>query len=118
MWFDVGSPQELIRAQRVLIERRDELPFPLPQGAHIERGSFIHPDARVANGAVVEESVIAQHATVGKDAVLKHCVLMNGSRVEQGVQLTDCILSPGAVIAANVSTSNVILGDNEHLENV
>jgi len=32
--------------------------------------------------------------------------------------LTDCILSPGAVIAANISTSNVILGDNEHLENV
>jgi len=118
VWFDVGSPQELIRAQRVLIERRDELPFPLPQGARIERGSFIHPNARVANGAVVEESVIAQHATVGKDAVLKHCILMNGSRVEQGVQLTDCILSPGAVIAANVSTSNVILGDNEHLENV
>ena len=33
VWFDVGSPLELIRAQNVLIERKNELPFPIPEGA-------------------------------------------------------------------------------------
>ena len=118
VWFDVGSPQELIRAQNVLIERRDELPFPLPDGARIERSSFIHPSATVLNDSIVEESVIAQNAFVGANVVLKHCVLMNGSRVEEGAVLDNCILSPGAVVSANSSVSNVILGDDERLENV
>ena len=85
VWFDVGSPQELIRAQNVLIERRAELPFPLPSGARIENGSFIDPSAEVDVHAVVENSVISANATVGANVVLKHCVLMNGSHVEEGL---------------------------------
>lgn len=118
VWFDVGSPSELIRAQNVLIERKDELSFPMPKGARIENGSFIDPTARVHEDAIVENSVIAQHAIVGANTVLKHCVLMNGSKVEDGVHLEYGILSPGAIVSSNVSTSNVILGDNERLENV
>jgi len=118
VWFDVGSPSELIRAQNVLIERKDELSFPMPKGARIENGSFIDPTAHVHEDAIVENSVIAQHAIVGANTVLKHCVLMNGSKVEDGVHLEYGILSPGAIVSSNVSTSNVILGDNERLENV
>ena len=118
VWFDVGSPSELIRAQNVLIKRKDELPFPIPEGAQIEHGSFIHPTAHVHEDATVENSVIAQHAIVGAGTVLKHCVLMNGSKVEDGVNLEYGILSPGAVVSSNVSTSNIILGDDERLENV
>ena len=118
VWFDVGSPSELIRAQNVLIERKNELSFPIPEGARIEHGSFIDPTAHVHEDATVVNSVIAQHAVVGANTVLKHCVLMNGSKVEDGVHLEYGILSPGAIVSSNVSTSNVILGDNERLENV
>ena len=118
VWFDVGSPSELIRAQNVLIERKDELSFPIPEGARIENGSFIDPTAHVHEDATVVNSVIAQHAVVGANTVLKHCVLMNGSQVEDGVHMEYGILSPGAFVSSNVSTSNVILGDNERLENV
>ena len=118
VWFDVGSPSELIRAQNVLIERRDELSFPIPDGARIENGSFIDPTAQVHQDTIVENSVIAQHAVVGANTVLRHCVLMNGSRVEDGVHLEYSILSPGSVVSNSVSTSNVILGDGEHLKNV
>ena len=117
VWFDVGSPQELIRAQNVLIQQRDELPFPLPEGSRIVQGSFFHPTAEVSDDSNVEESVIAQNAFVGPNSVLVNCVLMNGSRVEEGAQLENCILSPGAVVSANVSAANVILGDDERLKN-
>ena len=118
VWFDVGSPQELIRAQNVLIERQAELPFPLPSGARIENGSFIDPSAEVDVHAVVENSIISANATVGANVVLKHCVLMNGSHVEEGAHLENCILSPGAVVSSHVSTTNLILGDQERFENV
>ena len=117
VWFDVGSPRELIRAQNVLIQQRDELPFPLPEGSRIVQGSFFHPTAEVSDDSNVEESVIAQNAFVGPNSVLVNCVLMNGSRVEEGAQLENCILSPGAVVSANVSAANVILGDDERLKN-
>ncbi|MEC7180714.1 MAG: NDP-sugar synthase, partial [Candidatus Thermoplasmatota archaeon] len=118
VWFDVGSPSELIRAQNVLIERKNELPFPIPEGARIEYGSFIDPTAHVHEDAIIENSVIAQHAVVGANTLLKHCVLMNGSKVENDVHLEYAILSPGATVSSNVSTSNIILGDDERLENV
>ncbi len=117
VWFDVGSPQELIRAQNVLIQRRKELPFPLPDGSRIEHGSFFHPTAEVSEYSNVEESVVAQNAFVGPNSVLVNCVLMNGSRVEEGAQLENCILSPGAIVSANVSAADVILGDGERLKN-
>ena len=117
VWFDVGSPQELIRAQNVLIQRRKELPFPLPDGSRIEHGSFFHPTAEVSEDSNVEESVVAQNAFVGPNSVLVNCVLMNGSRVEEGAQLENCILSPGAIVSANVSAADVILGDGERLKN-
>ena len=117
VWFDVGSPKELIRAQNVLIERRDELPFPLPQGVRIENGSFLHPDATISKNSLVQDSVIAQQALVGENAVLKQCVLMNGSIVEQGAVVENCILSPGAVVLAKSTASGLILGDDEHFGN-
>ena len=117
VWFDVGSPQELIRAQNVLIERRDELPFPLPEGARIEHGSFIHPSSNVDSSATIEQSVVAQDAVVGANVLLKHCVLMKGARVEEGARLEHCILSPGAIVSANLSSKDTILGDKERLEN-
>jgi mannose-1-phosphate guanylyltransferase len=118
VWFDVGSPQELIRAQNVLIDRRDALPFPLPVGARIENGSFIDPSAEVDGNSNVQDSVVAQHAVVGPDTTLKHCVLMNGSKVEEGAVLEHCILSPGAIVSSNVTATGVILGDGERLEKV
>ncbi len=117
VWFDVGSPKELIRAQNVLIERRDELPFPLPEGVRIENGSFLHPDATISKNSLVQDSVIAQQAVVGENAVLKQCVLMNGSIVEQGAVVENCILSPGAVVLTNSTAFDLILGDDEHFGN-
>jgi NDP-sugar pyrophosphorylase family protein len=117
VWFDVGSPQELIRAQNVLIERREELPFPMPEGATIQQGSFIDPTADVDPSATVVHSVISKGSIVGENAVLKHCVLMNGAHVKDGVHLKNCILSPNSVIDSNVVASDVILGDHDVLRN-
>jgi mannose-1-phosphate guanylyltransferase len=117
VWFDVGSPQELIRAQNVLIERREELPFPMPKGATIQQGSFIDPTADVDQSATVVHSVISKGSIVGENAVLKHCVLMNGARVKDGVHLNNCILSPNSVIDSNVVARDVILGDHDVLRN-
>ena len=117
VWFDVGSPQELIRAQNVLIERREELPFPMPKGAISENGSFIDISADVHQTATVTGSVISKGAIVGENAALNHCVLMNGARVGDGAELQNCILSPNSKVDSNVVANDVILGDHDVLKN-
>ena len=32
VWFDVGHPFELIRAQHTLMRQKENLPFPIPNG--------------------------------------------------------------------------------------
>ena len=117
VWFDVGSPQELIRAQNVLIERREELPFPMPKGTISENGSFIDISADVHQTATVTGSVISKGAIVGENAALNHCVLMNGACVGDGVELQNCILSPNSKVDSNVVANDVILGDYDVLKN-
>ena len=117
VWFDVGSPQELIRAQNVLIERREELPFPMPKGAVCANGSFIDISADVHQTATVTGSVISKGAIVGENAALNHCVLMNGARVGDGAELQNCILSPNSKVDSNVVANDVILGDHDVLKN-
>ena len=117
VWFDVGSPQELIRAQNVLIERREELPFPMPKGTISENGSFIDISADVHQTATVTGSVISKGAIVGENAALDHCVLMNGARVGDGVELQNCILSPNSKVDSDVVANDVIIGDYDVLKN-
>jgi len=117
VWFDVGSPQELIRAQNVLIARHSELPFPLPSGAILEQGSFIDPTASVDSTANVTNSVVSKGAVVGENVVLQHCVVMKGARVEEGANLNNCILSPHSIVSSNTVANDVIVADNDVFKN-
>ena len=67
VWFDVGHPSELIRAQHTLIAQRDTLPFPLPQGT-FEGDSFVAKDAQV-NGTL-EGTVVSSRSVIGKGSRL------------------------------------------------
>ena len=117
VWFDVGSPNELIRAQHVLIEQRDVLPFPMPDGSVDRNGSFVSDTATIDSVVKLHKSVIAKNCSVGKGSSLHETVLMQGARVGSNVTLSGCILSPGAVVEDNVSAANLVLGDNECLKN-
>ena len=46
VWFDVGSPSELIRAQQELICNRESLPFPMPRGQVIGENGFEFEDCK------------------------------------------------------------------------
>ena len=45
LWFDVGTPSELVRAQNELIVKRIELPFKIPPGEITADGGYIFDKA-------------------------------------------------------------------------
>jgi len=115
VWFDVGSPTELIRAQHVLIEQRNTLPFPMPDGSVDGNGSFVSNAAHIGSNVELHKSVIATGCSVGAQSTLLETVLMEGASVGSNVSLSGCILSPGAIVEDNVSAVDIVLGDGECL---
>ena len=77
VWFDVGHPSELIRAQHTLIEQRASLPFPLPEGDFSEN-SFIACSAKM-NGEI-EGTVVSSSSHIEYGSVLKDVLVMSGSK--------------------------------------
>lgn len=116
VWFDVGSPTELIRAQHVLIEQRNSLPFPMPEGTVDANGSFISNTAHLGSNVELQKSVIATRCSVGNQSTLLETILMEGASVGSNVSLSGCILSPGAIVEDHVSAVGLVLADGECLK--
>lgn len=108
VWFDVGHPSELIRAQHTLIEQRASLPFPLPEGDFSEN-SFIACSAKM-NGEI-EGTVVSSSSHIEYGSVLKDVLVMSGSIVGKDCRLTNSVLGERVKIGAGCSLENVILGD-------
>ncbi len=107
IWFDVGHPFELHNAQMALIEGRDILPFPMPDGEVLPDGSFISRTASVSGH--VEKSIVLEGASVNGAVV--NSVVMANSRVN-GISESS-IIGENSVIDSRIQ--NCVIGDGVHL---
>jgi len=107
IWFDVGHPFELHNAQMALIEGRNELPFPMPEGEVLPDGSFISSSASVSGH--ISRSVILEGASVNGAAV--NSVVMANSRIN-GVSESS-IVGENSVIDSRIL--NCVIGDESHI---
>ena len=107
IWFDVGHPFELHNAQMALIEGRDILPFPMPDGEVLPDGSFISRTSSVSGH--VEKSIVLEGASVNGAVV--NSVVMANSRVN-GISESS-IIGENSVIDSRIQ--NCVIGDGVHL---
>ena len=107
IWFDVGHPFELHKAQMALIERRNELPFPMPDGEVLPDGSFISDSASVSGH--ISRSVILAGSSVNGAAV--NSVVMANSRIN-GVSESS-IIGENSIIDSRIH--NCVIGDESHI---
>lgn len=107
IWFDVGHPFELHNAQMALIERREQLPFPMPEGEVLPDGSFISSSASVSGH--ISKSVILEGASVNGAAV--NSVVMANSRIN-GVSESS-IVGQNCIIDSRIL--NCVIGDNSQI---
>ena len=113
VWFDVGHPSELIRAQHTLIAQRDSLPFPLPSGDFIG-GSFVSSTAKM-NGTL-EGSVLSSECDVGERSHLRNVLLMSNCVIGEQCQLEESVLGRSVSIGKGSILKNVVIGDGIELE--
>lgn len=108
IWFDVGHPFELHKAQMALVEHRDKLPFPMPAGEILEDGSFI-ADGAVVSGHI-ERSIVLEGSSVSGAVV--ESVVMSNSQVTGVAERT--IIGSNSIIDSKIL--DCVIGDNQHIE--
>jgi mannose-1-phosphate guanylyltransferase len=105
-WIDTGTPCEYIQAQLDLVDG--------VRGAPVDG---VHPDARVADGAAVERSVVGAGAIVGTGARVENAVLLPGARVCFGAVIDGSVVGEGAVVAEGTRVlRGSVVGDGEVVE--
>ena len=124
-WLDAGTAAAYLQANRDLIAGLRGRP-PCP-GAHLVdelwvRGQpvlagrlsgpcFVDDGVVVADGAVVERSVLEAGAVVETGAVVSESVLMAGARVAAGSRVSGSVLGPGSIVGERCDVRSIsVLG--------
>ena len=110
-WYDCGTPEALLRANRALLDRDPPLPVTIP-------GSVIIPPSSVAETAVVEGSILGPYVTVAEgarvvNAVIRESIINANARAEN-------VLLEHSIIGDNASVTGrwgrISLGDSSEIE--
>jgi len=109
-WYDCGKPETLLSTNRHLLETYPEPP-PL-------EGVVIRPPVFISPKATVKHSIIGPHTTVAEGAVVEHSIVEN-SIVSEGAEvqdalLKDSIVGSNALVRGNFKRINI--GDSSELE--
>ena len=111
VWFDVGHPKELLRAQETLLKQYDELPFSLPEGSWVGNDGFVFAGTSVEG--MTASSVISQSCTIEISASVTSSLLMKGCHVGEGATIVDSILGQNVRVESGASLTNCVVGDGE-----
>jgi len=110
VWFDVGSPNELIRAQQELISNRESLPFTMPSGEVIGENGFEFEDSK-SNGENLG-SVISSEVKVGKNSIISNSLIMSKTVVGNNCNINKSVIGQNVSIEDSCSIHNCVIGDN------
>ena len=118
VWFDVGSPSELIKAQQALISRRKSLPFLMPKGQVCgsegfefknskslgeNLGSVISSGVKVGNKSVVSNSLIMSNSIVGVNSHIEQSVIGQNVSIGDSCKILNCVIGDNVIVKSHTS---------------
>ena len=110
VWFDVGTPGELIKAQNYLVHNSAELPFKLPIGVLTKDGGYLLQSSHSESPVV--DSVLCENAFLGKNTECIESLLMKASKVGDRCSIISSIVGQNSSIGDDCSLINCVIGDN------
>ena len=125
-WIDIGTPEKYLQVHRDILNGR----FPVPLHGEPRAEGFVHRDAVVAEGALLDGHFyvgpgcrVAAGARIGPDTVLvadvrvehgayvRDSVLWSGVSVASDCQLDGCLVGPGVRLGRSSVLRNAALGE-------
>ena len=113
VWFDVGQPAELLKAQQTLLEQHHQLPFQLPTNHEVRADSMVSKHATI-NG-VLDRSMVSQGCVIEGGAHVLDSMLMEGVVIGQGSTVARSVLGKNVQIPPGCTVEDCVVGDDERL---
>ena len=110
LWYDVGHPAELLRAQQGLLAATGRLGLRLPPG-EVREGCFVALGAVLEAATEIVESVVLDGARVGMGTRVHDSLLMAGCSLTGGVSITSSILGRDVTVGAGAQLVRCLIGD-------
>jgi len=109
IWFDIGRPSDLLKAQSVILGEGEQLWTELPPG-EIGNGGFISPDANIEGECI--DSVILENCHINSGTVIKGSLMMSNCVVAEGCSISSTIIGSGTVVGKGVNLDGCVIGDD------
>ena len=113
VWFDVGTPEELIKAQNHLVKNHESLPFGLPKGEPIDDSGYLIDNS--VSYSKLCRTVLSRNSTVGSDCELIDSIIMEGSTVGNNCSLIRTVVGENVIVDDNCELIDCVIGDEVHV---
>jgi mannose-1-phosphate guanylyltransferase len=110
-WDDAGTPERLLRSQRLLFDDRRGGPGGVPRGAHGSGPVAAMDGARGAGASFGKYVTLGAHADVEAGAYVEDSVLMDGAHVERDASVISSILGPNVRVRSGREVRGQTLGE-------
>ncbi len=114
VWFDVGQPSELLRAQETLISDYERLPFSFPPTYRRMDGNLVANSASI-NGHLLS-SVVSPNCHLGEDSNVRDSLLMEGCTIGDQTTISGTILGRNVMVPSGATIVDCVIGDGVQLE--
>jgi mannose-1-phosphate guanylyltransferase len=116
-WMDLGTPEKYLQAHRdILAGQVRGLDYEAPwiaADADVEAGASIGPrcaigsEARVADGAGIQDSVLHPGASVAAGARVRDSIVGAGAHVGVGADVRGCVLGAGSRVPDGMAIADL-----------
>ena len=125
MWFDVGHPEELLKAQTALMQHTEFLPFNLKKGVQLDgpgyslsplksesiSSSFIDEECTILAPSTIVESYVMKGAAIGMNCNIHSSIIGESCEIGDDVQLVNCVVGDGITIPSGSMYTNQRIPD-------
>jgi mannose-1-phosphate guanylyltransferase len=111
-WIDIGTPDRFLEANWDILEGRVETVVGAAAGGGtmVGEGSEISPEAELRAPCVV-----GRDCAVAEGALIERSVLLDGCSVGEGARLVNSILSGGVTVEAGAQLDRAVVGEGERV---
>lgn len=109
-WEDAGTPDRLLRAQRLLFEAGRGGSRRLPEGTMGTGPVAVDPSAEVKGASFGPFATVGAGVRLGAGAHVEDSVVLEGATIGRGASVTGSLVGPGAVVPDGVTLTRQILG--------
>jgi mannose-1-phosphate guanylyltransferase/phosphomannomutase len=113
-WYDVGTFQGLLKAQREVLSGRTHIKIPgksLADGIHVVGDAEIEDPDRLGGPAV-----IGQQSSVRRGVILRYASLGMNVRMHEGSSAVESVIMDGCEVGRESVLAGVVLGRGCHVE--